>query len=171
MNNIDVDLLLTLNSEDKLELRDRLIFVSTMKYLDKDSDYIDIESAISMLKRNRFSNLIDVDRKQYNKYFDFRFDLIDNNDYFNGIKYHLTKELIAINPKLIRLFTKNPSVTNKFINSLNTINNWDNYTDPKDRATILKNEILGRIVYGLTRISAEKTQEYQDCRIKKTQYL
>ena len=166
MKNIDIDLLTTLVSEDELELRDRLVFVSTMKYLDKNTDLTDLDVVTTMLKRNQFSNLIEVDKKLYYKHYDFNNKLISENDskeYFQGINYYLTKELLSIDPKLIKLFSNNyASKTINFLSSLNTINKWTSNLDYKDRATILKNEVVGRIVYSLLRISAEDTNEYKD---------
>ena len=164
INNIDVGIFNALfcspNDKNKLELRNRLVVCSGV-YSDLLSN---INGVKTIIKRNFFDNLVDFDNNKYisnyvnpiDNYYNFFSYKKDGVCVFDGIKYHLTSELMKINPEVLNFFSNlTDSERNKFMESLSTIKNWDVYGDRKIQATMLKNEIVGRVMYSIVKKNYE----------------
>ncbi len=151
------------NEKNQLELRDRLIFVSTMGYIGNKEK----ETALTnMLLRTNFDNISEIDSKtigtEYEQFF-YR------QPKFKGMKSILKKKIDGINDswfntlcKLIEDDSSN-SIFNNFFNSLETVKKWSEFTNEQYRATCLKNEIFGRLLYGvLKRVDPSENLKGED---------
>lgn len=144
-------LLIEHNDKNMLELRDRLTYVSTMHLLDSNFNYIQLENAKDKLKYSLLENIVNRDKAMF----------IDSNIYsvldekypeMCGIMYSLREKLTGIDeqwfPALLKEIKKGGSDTtfDKFYKSLTVIQHWNEYGET-ERLTLLKNEIVGRLLY------------------------
>ena len=143
------------NDKNRLEIRDNLLYISGMKLLTNITPD-KLKKIKLMLNRSEFENIIEVDNENFKKelkdkaeYIEFKGIYASN---FNGIKTSFYRKLTGINSKYFDDFIKSmddisdKSAFNTFMSSLYTIKNWNNL-DKKDRAVLLKNEIVGRLLY------------------------
>lgn len=146
-------LLVAKSDEDGLQdLRDRLIYISTMKLLGKDNRKL--EQAKRMMKHNLFSSIIKQDKiniiRVDQNYGDaWLAEFPSKYDKLEGIYYPLYSKMRGINTTWFDSFFDSidtPEFKN-FITSLATVKNWDTYSSEIERATDLKNEIVGRLLY------------------------
>ena len=143
---------------NQLELLDRITYVYTMRLLDNPTGK-KREQAIELLKRNNFENIVAIDRKNFELLTDGRYEeSLEEYPIFDGIKISLMTKLSGISEYyfdgLMQSLRekKSDSKAKNFLNSLSTVEHWNEFTDLKYRATCLKNEIVARIIYGLIEI-------------------
>ena len=144
-------LLIEHNDKNKLELRDRLVYVSTMHLLDDNFDYKQIEQAKSKLKCSLTEIVISKDKELF---VDTEIYSVIEEKYpaMRGVMYSLKDKLMGIDESwfnsLLKEMKKGGKDTtfDKFYNSLTVVKNWDKY-DEIERMTLLKNEIVGRLLY------------------------
>lgn len=144
-------LLIEHTEKNKFELRDRLVYVSTMHLLDDNFNYMQLEKAKDKLKYSLLENVINRDKVMF----------IDSDIYgvleekypeMCGIMYSLKEKLMGIDEQwfnsLLKEIKKGGKDTtfDKFYKSLTVINHWNEY-DETERLTLLKNEIVGRLLY------------------------
>ncbi len=171
---VDFDLISTLmnkpSDEIRLDLRDRLVLSATLKYLNGDLTKSDVDEVKIFLKKNVFNNLVELDHRLYVEKYKHKkenklFEDPTSKEYFDGITYHLTKELYDINPEIIDALStfNDPKKRVNFgnlVKSLNVVRNWDNYSDKKQRATILKNEVVGRSLYAIFNSNLRNNEDF-----------
>ena len=144
-------LLIPHNCKNKQELRDRLVYVSTMHLLDEGFNYSQIEQAKDKLKFSLIDTVINRDKSMF----------IDSDTYsviedkypkMRGIMYALKEKLMGIDEQwyysLLKEIKKGGTNTvfDEFYNSLTVVQNWDKYNEIQGM-TLLKNEIVGRLLY------------------------
>lgn len=143
------------NDNNRLELRDRLIYVSTMQFLDGNYTDFQYNKAVSMLRRTLFSNIIVNDKREMSRINEDVYEYCVEKQYheLSGLMMPLYKKLNGIDSNWFdelvnELFVmRDDSVFRNFYNSLTTIKNWDSYSSEVERATFLKNELVGRLLY------------------------
>ena len=145
--------------DDKNQLETRNRFVVCHIQFPNMMD--NIEGVRPILMRDSFNNIIDYDTNRYQNEFGiinqyenlFNYE-VDGIKVFDGIKYVLAKELSKINPNILKDLNQNPRLK-IFLDSLNTIKNWNKYGDRKKQATTLKNEFVARVLYSIIRTNLD----------------
>lgn len=147
-------LLVEANDSNQLELRDRLVYVATMKLLDGHYDVDNYDKAIIMLRRTLFDNVIYSDRKSLESINDDFYRLVDlKYNKMAGMILPFYNKLNGIDEKwfskVYREMKRGGSDTpfDKFYNSLTVVNNWEQYDSRLEAITLLKNEMIGRLLY------------------------
>ena len=140
------------DNEVQQELRDRLTYISTLELLGKDNKRL--KKAKRMMSRNLFSSIVEQDKiniiRADRDYGDaWLTEFPSKYQELKGIYYPLYSKMRGINNTWFNSFFDSIDTPElkKFINSLDTIKNWDTYSSEIDRATDLKNEIVGRLLY------------------------
>lgn len=144
------------NERKKQELRDEIIYLSNVVNLNVPNMDASLKrSARKCFGRSIFENIVLQDEKVYeNKYGDApdRIQSGNENDYLAGIHTLLKKEIKKINPALLEYCEdmSNDEKKELLTSSMTTIKNWELLSgDKKARATRLKNEILGKLLYSI----------------------
>ncbi len=164
-------------TRDYEELQNRITLIFTLNLLNDFSNKDNVERAKMMIDYTSFESIQKYDEDLIKK-LDKTFFTSDKTPYLKGIKVPLYKSLKRINEDWIRTIdTKMSTVNNKmwtdFLHSLTTVKNWNNYLSEKERATLLKNEIIGRLLFAdmLLSVSGQTssiTNESQMERLYKT---
>lgn len=157
-NGMIPDLFRTLLVDDtdknKLELRDRLVYVSTMQLLDGNYSDEKYDKAIVMLKRTLFDNIVANDKKHMSVINDDIYSEIEN--YYPemvGMMSTFYNKINGIDSSWFsQLFREikikgNETKFKTFYNSLTTVKYWNEFDNDVERVTLLKNEIIGRLIY------------------------
>ena len=162
-------LLVESNDKNKLELRDRLVYISTMQLLDDNYSDDRLDEAISMMGRTLFENVIDDDKlKMSRKYRDLYSIIEFRYPEMMGIMCSLYEKMNGIDSKwfkqlMLEMRNGNAnSAFSKFYQSLETIKNWNQFDDEIVRATYLKNEIVGRLLYADINLICKKKISVKD---------
>lgn len=142
------------NDTNLLELRDRLVYVATMQLLDGHYSEENYDKAMAMLKRTLFSNIISEDKKAMHSINDGVYDVLeDKYPEMMGMMIPFYNKISGINKKWFNELFKEMkkggvgTAFYDFYNSLTTIRCWNKISNEKMRATLLKNEIIGRLLY------------------------
>lgn len=151
--NLFNSLVIESNDANKLELRDRLIYVSTMNLLNENQNF-NYLSVYTMLNRTLMDSIVLEDRNNVQNINPEIYSLIDTRyPELKGLAFPLYNKMSGIDDNwFIQLFSEmkkrgENTTFNKFYQSLTTIKNWNNYSSEIDRGTLLKNEIIGRLLY------------------------
>ena len=163
------------NERKKQELRDEIIYLSNVVNLNVPNMDASLKrSARKCFGRSIFENIVLQDAKVYeNKYRDApdRIQSGNENDYLAGIHTLLKKEIKRINPALLEYCEDMADDEKKELltSSLTTIKNWELLSgDKKARATRLKNEILGKLLYSIyTAELKRKGKKFNEANIKR----
>lgn len=163
------------NERKKQELRDEIIYLSNVVNLNVPNMDASLKrSARKCFGRSIFENIVLQDAKVYeNKYGDApdRIQSGNENDYLAGIHTLLKKEIKRINPALLEYCEDMADDEKKELltSSLTTIKNWELLSgDKKARATRLKNEILGKLLYSIyTAELKRKGKKFNEANIKR----
>ncbi len=147
----------------KQKLKDSLVYASTVIPLSVDN--IDSMSMIELreiIAQDVFENIAKLNDESYIDLYGpslKKYSLSENGeDFFKGAHYHIRKDLEKINPNFYRgdVINLSDSEVFEFLKTLNTIKNWDKLSiDKKKRATLLKNEVIGRVLYATIRTAIE----------------
>lgn len=136
------------NFNAKQELKDRILYISAMHWLEKGAN--EEKVAKRMMYRNLFSNIVEQDKENIIKHYRYYNRYIaEQESRLEGIYYPIYKKMSGINEDWFNQFFHSigrPEF-NKFMESLVTIKKWDTYSSEVERATNLKNEIVGRLLY------------------------
>lgn len=174
-------LLVETNDSNQLELRDRLVYVATMKLLDGHYDVDNYNKAIIMLKRTLFDNVIYSDKKSLEIINDDFYRLVDSKyNKMAGMILPFYNKLNGINDKWFSMLYRemkrggNNTPFDKFYNSLTVVNNWDQYDSKLEAISFLKNEMIGRLLYAdialtLGRTNTKPENYYSEYKEKKKQ--
>ena len=156
-------LLVKSDDKNKLELRDRLVYISTMQLLEEGFSNDRFDEAVSMMGRTLFENVIDDDKlKMSRKYRDLYSTIESKYPEMMGIMFSLYEKMNGIDSKwfkqlILEMRNGNPNSSfNKFYHSLETIKNWNQFDDEVVRATYLKNEIVARLLYADINLTCKK---------------
>lgn len=145
---------LLLNKEsnvlNRLAIRDYYIYLVNSEYL-SDHDYNSKKLSIYSKNSLECLKLIDKDNnyKDYLLMYPSYNPLLKNKTYghyFEGVSNYLFKLLNSINSTFYNKITSCDEAVISFLDSLNTIKNWDDL-DEITRKEYLKNEIIGRLLY------------------------
>lgn len=153
----------------KQKLKDSLIYASHIVPMNRD--VIENKNMIKLreiIAHDVFENISKANNEVYHYTYGFypeRYSLSDiNEDVFDGAHYHIRKELEKINPNFYNEYSKvnlSPTELSVFLENLNTIKNWDKLsTDKKKKATLLKNEVIGRVLYATMRTTLESDESF-----------
>ena len=152
----------------KQKLKDSLVYASTVMPLSVDN--IDSMSMIELreiIAQDVFENIAKLNDKSYIDSYGpslKKYSLSENSeDFFKGAHYHIRKDLEKINPNFYRgnVINLSDSEVFEFLKTLNTIKNWDKLSiDKKKRATLLKNEVIGRVLYATIRTAIESDKSF-----------
>lgn len=152
----------------KQKLKDSLVYASTVIPLSVDN--IDSMSMIELreiIAQDVFENIAKLNDESYIDSYGpslKKYSLSENSeDFFKGAHYHIRKDLEKINPNFYRgnVINLSDSEVFEFLKTLNTIKNWDKLSiDKKKRATLLKNEVIGRVLYATIRTAIESDKSF-----------
>ncbi len=160
------------DSEDDLvkqKLKDSLIYASHIIPLNVDN--IDNKNMVELreiIAHDVFENISksnnDVYKDLYGIYPD-QYSLLGlDSDIFDGAHYHIRKDLERINSNFYNINSKinlSPTEISGFLETLSTIKKWDKLSiDKKRRAILLKNEVIGRVLYATMRTALESDESF-----------
>lgn len=153
------------NSDDKglQELRDRLTYICTLQLLDGNLDKR--ENAKQIIKRDLFQSITAYDQQKMQMIEPyFRFDNKPNQ--FAGIYTAMYRKMNGIAPdwfsEFMNMSYNNREELSSFLQSLETVKGWNDFSSEKERAEFLKNEIVGRLLYADLCIFANKNNLTRD---------
>lgn len=148
-----LDILLVKDSKiNQLELRDRLVSVTTLGLMSDLSDEDKMFNAKKILRRDNYDTIVEADNRLFNdavtgKIYD---SFLETTDIFEAIKFPIYEKLSSYDENLFLKFEKiDKNIIENFINSLVMTQNKDRFTNKTERQKYLKNEICGRILYGI----------------------
>lgn len=145
--------------KNRLELRDKLLLASSIPYNNK-------EERITVLKGNSFETICRNDERDFVEERGFSSEtFFKDYSQFKGIKTSLYRKLNGMSKKLIddlsELAAGNmQNMFNNFLDSLETVKNWDNFSSEIQRANYFRNEFVGRILYAYLKIVKQKKEEF-----------
>lgn len=153
----------------KQKLRDSLVYASHIVPLNVDN--IDNRSMVELreiIAHDGFENISKSNDEVYKEIYGLypkRYSLFENDkDLFEGAHYHIRKDLERINLSFYNINSEinlSPTEISEFLKTLSTIKNWDKLsTDKKKRATLLKNEVIGRVLYATMRTALENDENF-----------
>ena len=141
--------------KNRLELRDNIQHISGQE-LFKDLDEIKKQKIKIMLNRTTFENIAISDLENFKKEIKTKNPYIDYTgaygEYFKGIKTQFYRKLTGINENYFYDFIESMKNVNElgplnqFMKSMETIKRWKELGEV-ERATLLKNEIIAKILY------------------------
>lgn len=147
------------SDELKLELRDRLVYVSTMGLLDSGNPQ-DIKNAKRMLARDSFENIVEQDNEEFKRKNGVveHFDILNNYRMFDGIKVPLYEKLNGINSKIFSIFIEYIKEKESRVDSIEQLERqlnikYEYVKSPKLKSQYIKNAIVAIILSGLLKIA------------------
>ena len=160
------------DSEDDLvkqKLKDSLIYASHIIPLNVEN--IDNKSMVELreiIAHDVFENIAKLNDEVYKETYGFypkQYSLLEKKeDLLDGAHYHIRKDLEKINFNFYNINSEinlSPTEITEFLKTLSTIKNWDKLsTDKKKRATLLKNEVIGRVLYASIRTALENDESF-----------
>ena len=154
--------LLVDNSNKNLqELKDKLVYISTLELLDGDTEKR--EKAKEIIKKSLFQSIVEYD-KQKIKRINPNFTFSNKPKEFDGIYTILQRKMSGIDSSwfsdFFNMIYTDKEEFEKFLNSLNTKKEWDNFSSEKERAEFLKNEIIARLLYADLSIFVARNQRH-----------
>lgn len=159
-------LAVTPSEKHRKELVDNLTFTIRVNGI-RDFDDIDRKTN-SYFNHNLYENMTRYDNERVIKDATF-LTSSEYKDYFNGIRGMIFETLNKMNSNLVddlNLLAQYPEYK-EFINSLDTIKNWNKYNDNLKRANDLKDEFISRIIFGtLERASLEYIEYDIESKVK-----
>lgn len=151
--------------ELKQQLNDELEFISNnfalnVKELER---YVKIQ-ARQYFGRTLFENIVEMDKEKYKEITHLYPKAISSSnvdDYLEGIHTILEREIKKINPKILDYcLDLSEKEQQELIQSLTTVKNWESLSnDKKKRATRLKNEILGKLLYSIYKVEIKENKK------------
>lgn len=153
----------------KQKLKDSLIYASYI--VPMNTEIIDNKNMMKLrdiIAHDVFENIANSNDEAYRYTYGFfpeRYSLPNSSeDAFDGAHFHIRKELEKINPNFYNEYSKvnlSPTELSAFLETLNTIKNWDKLsTNKKKRATLLKNEVIGRVLYATMMTTLEFDESF-----------
>lgn len=156
--------------ENKIKIRDKFIYLIISNYV---GNYEKDDKKLLLLDNNKLKcmELFDEENnyEDYNLIYPHYNNLLKNRkykDYFIGISNKLFKLLNSINSTYYEKITNLDDSTISFIESLNTIKEWEKL-DRIERKQQLVNEIIARILYA----SVDFVSSYFENVISKEEYI
>lgn len=156
--------------ENKIKIRDKFIYLIISNYV---GNYEKDDKKLLLLDNNKLKcmELFDEENnyEDYNLIYPHYNNLLKNRkykDYFIGISNKLFKLLNSINSTYYEKITNLDDATISFIESLNTIKEWEKL-DRIERKQQLVNEIIARILYA----SVDFVSSYFENVISKEEYI
>lgn len=154
--------------ELKQQLNDELEFISNnfalnVKELER---YVKIQ-ARQYFGRTIFENIVEMDKEKYKEIthlYPKKISSSNVDDYLEGIHTILEREIKKINPKILNYcLDLSEKEQQELIKSLTTVKNWELLSnDKKKRATRLKNEILGKLLYSIYKVEIKENNKTLD---------
>lgn len=143
-------LLVNSNDEKSLqELRDRLTYISSLELLNYTNKE-NIRKAQRIMQQDLFKSIVEEDEDNM-KIIKKTFSFDDKPEIFRGIYTPLYKKMNGIDEtwffNFFELYYEDRKTFNDFLNSLTSLKDWSNFSNEKERAIFLKNEIFGRLLY------------------------
>ena len=142
------------NKDALQELKDKIIYISYMHWLDDKGMKAEKALAIQCMTTDLFQNIVNQDSITMQEEVQKNYNLSFANDYNKkllGIIYPLYRKMNGLNPNwfdsFIDIAIRETPEFKEFMNSLGTIKKWDSYSSEIERATDLKNEIVARFLY------------------------
>ena len=145
-------LLVEPNSYNQLELRDRLLSASTLNLLSDETNNEKINTAIKILNRDNFKTIAESDNMRFNDILarENIYHCVLSEKKFESVRYPIYEKINGYSKTLFKkLNMSDKEIFNNYINSLNTIKEWDEYNNKLDRANDLKNEFSGKVLLGV----------------------
>ena len=148
---------LLVDSQDKValqDLKDKIIYISHMHWIDGEKNGPKKYLAKQCMKTNLFQNIVEQDGITMQRECEVNYNTSLTEDYNKkllGIVHPLYCKMNGINPEwfysFIDIAIPETPKFREFMASLETIKKWDSYSSEIERATDLKNEIVGRFLY------------------------
>lgn len=148
---------LLVDSQDKValqDLKDKIIYISHMHWIDGEKNGPKKHLAKQCMKTNLFQNIVEQDGITMQRECEVNYNTSLTEDYNKkllGIVHPLYCKMNGINPEwfysFIDIAIPETPKFREFMASLETIKKWDSYSSEIERATDLKNEIVGRFLY------------------------